>query len=293
MEIKDITGIIGSFLSAASILFAVYTYKRNEDRNSFARFRLAMVDYHHFVKKLDAQLSEPVFNEIAFSIAHELQETFTTDISVDDLIAALKDDENKANYARQAIHQGIRNAPAHEAIDQIIESLDRLPIEFSEQFPVVSGIISKLNFYANRSAIGILSPKVFNQILCNRDAVEKLLEPELRKAASIRMAYLEVGILLGAIPRALLEKSVQATVDDISALVQILVTTFSTLSDAELRVQSKRQKNLAAKLSSIDHKTAIEDAFEYFKLLQETFVDDWDHIVEAKTRLYENSTKKA
>jgi hypothetical protein len=174
----------------------------------------------------------------------------------------------------------------------MIDSLERTPVEFYEEFAVTSAIIVRLNFYLVRPARGLISPRVFHGYLCDNDMIDGGLAKELRKQTSTHLAYREIGLMLSTLPREILHGDVQKSIDDTRLLVDILVNRFLRYSDAELSAQSRRQRALASRLSSVSEKVPIDEAYEYFKLIQSEFSDVWDNIVEAKTRIYEHTRVK-
>lgn len=292
MEIKDFAVIIGSFSSAASVLWAIRTFKLNNDKMAFAKFRLNLVDLRHLVKKLDKQLDADTFAEVALGIAEEIRQIFTDDITVEELISSLKDVDQK-NYVRQAIYQGITNAPSHKVTEDIIEQLDRITTEFAEQFPIVAAIVRQLNFYGKRAAKGTSSPKTFRLFLNDDEKIDRVFAPELRKQSNARLAYREIAVLIADISGRMLDGDEQGNINDVSDLMEIIINTFSVLSDPQLKKQSVLQKELYKRaITKIDNKTSIEDAYEYLDLINPVFTRaEWNKIVEAKTRIFERERK--
>ena len=105
------------------------------------------------------------------------------------------------------------------------------------------------------------------------------------------MREVAVGMLSAC--QSILTKTGQDVFDEAEKLVIRIVETYAKLSDSELRRESKHQKRQIKQIVSIDEKTDAEDAFEYLKLMKHLFTDqEWDEIVETKTRLYEKAHVK-
>jgi hypothetical protein len=80
----------------------------------------------------------------------------------------------------------------------------------------------------------------------------------------------------------------QQVFDEAETLLNMVIERFSLMTDAELRKQGNQQRRQLGAIQSVNEPTDIEDAFEYFKLMQDQFTSDQrTAFVESKTRLYE------
>src|SRR2546425_6340637 len=102
MTVADLAGLLASLFTGMSVLVALVVYRRSEDRATFSRFRLSLVDLRQAVHRLDMLLSEPFFAEISDNIARELTRLLPSTCTPDELVTYMADKQNH-DYIAQAI----------------------------------------------------------------------------------------------------------------------------------------------------------------------------------------------
>lgn len=292
MSIGDVATIIGSLFTGLSVIFALITYRRNEEKNAFKRFRLSFIDARHAIRQLDRFLSEPLFTEIGTNISLELRGLFPEHFTKEEFISYLSDTNNH-DYIAQVIYLGRQKSSTIAQTRDLIAQLEKMPFEYKEQLPLVSALFTRLFVYVAQTVDGVISPKIYNTMLGTSDVVKEAVVPNLEDAKDENSIIRKVALILAVASKTLLEGQGQKVLNETSTLIEMVVNKFSSMSDAELNKQSAVQRSQVSVISSIDKQTAIEDAFEYFKLMKPLFSStEWDTIVESKTRVYQEAHAK-
>ena len=292
MTATDIATILGSLFTGASVIVALLVYQRTEDKAAFSRIRLSLIDLQHTVQRLDRLLSEPYFVEVGMNIANEITKLLPAEFGKDDLVAYISDDRNH-NYVAQAIHLGRLRSTSIGQVQEAVDALARYTYEFREQLPLVAAVLRSLLSYIIQSAQQTVSPSLFNKILGNPQLFNEMIAPELSKVDDQITLVQELSNMISLTSDYIMQSRNQGVFDQSERLLITLIGKFAGMSDAELRAQSKGQRQQTGQIAKVDMKTAVEDAFEYFKLMRPLYSDsEWDFIVEAKTRLYQQAHEK-
>ncbi len=289
MDFVDYMRIFGSLLTALSVSFGIYVYRRNEDRHMFASFRDSLGDLRNHVSSLDYLLSESEFSVLGTNVTNRLRALKPPKWSRDEFIKYLVDKNNHSQVAA-AIHQGRLDSPSIEPSRQLLAKIRTAPFRYKEQLPVVGLILGKLLFYIERVAATALSPQLLNSGIGNPKAIKEALVPELEKYEEEEQIFAEIAVFIGSFPAAAMQMDSmgQKLFDESERLIKILADAFSRKSDAELRKSGKQQRKSHSELRKISNEYAIDDAFAYFKAIRSEFTDDeWNRIVESKTRILE------
>jgi hypothetical protein len=294
MSLEDYLKIASSLFTAASVLFAIYVYRRKEDQRAFAALRESITQLRINITRLDDLLSESHFTVLGGNIANRLWSLKPQAWSREQFYDYLTAKENHDQIAN-AILQGRLESDCITRAKELLLSVLLAPYSYKEQLPVLTMLLTKLLFYIKRVYSSALDPETFDRILGDPDAIREGLLPELKKYDTDEHALAELGVFVSACPSAVMkiDRMGQRLFDQSETLVAILTETLARKSDAELRRSKRKQKRLAAQLTTIRSEHAIEDAFEYFRAIRRDFSEeDWNRIVEAKTIVLELMKKK-
>lgn len=294
MELSDYLKVMSSLLTACSILFAIYVFKRNEDRRTFAIFRDSLGNLRRNVNKIDNLMSSPEFSITASNIIHEIRKLKPESYSKKDFLNYLEDKANHDHIAH-AIYIGRNNSKAIKDGQDTLSEITISPYLYKEKLPITSMVLGKLIFYISRVASTVTSPKLFNLGIGNPESIQKHLIPAIEKYENFEHIFAEMSVFTAAFPMTAMQmdQNGQELFDEAEKLIIILSDTFAQMTDAQLRESSKAQKNNYNKAKAINNKHAIEDCFDYLKLLKRHFSgDDWDLIVESKTKILKLVEKK-
>lgn len=277
---------VSAIFAAGSVLLAIYTYSRSQERELLSKFRLTLLELQQSVTFLDNLLSEPYFAEIAHKIADRVAQLVPENASAAELTIFLKEPSHH-DYIAQSIHLGRLDSQLVRASDEHIRILQRLPFQFRSQFPITFLILRSLLTYVVKVARAGQSPKIFDSTIGNSKAITQILAEALDKCPSLRIARVEMENFIAAGPTIFL-KSQQRVFDQAENLMGIVAETFAAMTDSQLRKQHSQQTRLEPRARAIDLPTSAEDAFAYLELIRSTFsTETWDRIVETKTRLIE------
>ena len=290
MTIDSIALLVGAVFTGMSVLVAVVSYRRAEDRRAFSQFRLSLVELRQAIRELDGLLAEPFFNQVGLAIAAELRQLFDARPLKGEIRAYILD-ESHHPYIAQAIHAGLQQSPILARCSTIIDVIDRIPYQYQEQLPLVSLVLRRLSVYINQTAHGLLAPRLFNEIIGTPENFERLAAERFdTDKVSDAEAFREIGLMLEATQENLLRIQGQQVYDATESLIEDVVRIFSRMTDSELRKQSKVQRSQRSELEAVDHAYAIEDAFEYLKRARLLFDETaWDRIVENKTIIIQSA----
>ncbi|MXY55949.1 MAG: histidine phosphatase family protein [Gammaproteobacteria bacterium] len=276
---------LGSLFTGVSVLVAIWIYRRTEDQRTFAAFRLSLVDLRHAVHELDNLLAEPLFNEVSLNISREIRQLFASTPAKSELNEYICDSIHH-DFIAQAIHAGLQQSSALRRCEELIAVIECQPSKYREQLPIVASVLSSLNQYIVRIARTVSSPRLFNEVIGDPDQFKELATSTRFYADSVSdfEAFRHIALIMGGVPSALMSDHGQKVFDAIESLVQMVADRFATMSDQELRTESRQQQRKLKKLGAIDEPTAIEDALKQFRLIRHVFASaQWDRIVSMTT----------
>ena len=97
-------------------------------------------------------------------------------------------------------------------------------------------------------------------------------------------AFRHIALILGGAPSSLMSEHGQKIFDATETLIQMVADRFATMSDQELRTESRRQQRMLKRLGELNESTAIGYAVQQFHLIRHVFASDqWDQIVSRTT----------
>jgi len=275
--------VLGSLFTAASVLFAIIAYQRQQDRLLFSSLRTSLVDIEASVNELDLLLNESRLVEVGDRIAGEIRDMVGHNADKSVVINFLEDEKNH-NYIATAIHMGINRSKTVDAIDGIAGRLKRLPYLNLGQIPILREIVSGCVFYVTMTAEGAVSPRVFDQILGKAELRKKHVIPAIEAISSPALIFQEISVLVSAASGSALKSQGQAVLDDIRQMMAILTRRITELRDSDLR--ALRNRLSGAVIRDPKDTTAIEDVFTPVDRIRHLFEDtEWDSLVESKARI--------
>jgi hypothetical protein len=276
---------VSTLAAAASVVFAIYSYRRQRDKEAFSGFRLTLLELRDLVAKTDAHLSSAYFAELGHKIARRIASLLPDNVTKDQLIQYLSD-KSKHDFVAQAIYLGRHDSSTIDRLNDFAQQLNRLPYRYREQFPIVFELTRRLLFYVRAIARKVAAPKLLDMAIGNPDTVTGAIEEKaLFDCESVQDCLVDLENYMSAAPSTIIQLQ-QPVFDDAEKLLCILIDKFSNMTDESLRLQSKAQRQMLDDIARIDEPTSIETAFALFNMIRALFSHaEWDSIVEAKTRL--------
>ena len=277
--------LMTSLFTGLSVLVAVWVYRRTEDQRTFAAFRLSLVDLRQNIRELDSLLAEPLFVEIGLAISEDLRQLFPTTPSKDEIKQYVTDKQHH-DFISTAIHTGRRQSSTLRRCEKLVTEIERNPFIYREQLPVVSHALSKLITYISRTALGVSSARIFNEIIGNPERFSELTKAQFDtdKVSDVE-AFRYIGLMLGMVPVGVMRATGQKLFDATEQLMVVIIESYTGMADKELRKHGRRQRRMLKKVEEIREDTPVKYAFEYLKLIRGVFAQNhrWDEIVATVT----------
>lgn len=292
IEASSVIEAIGSFATAGTLVFAVIVYKRGEEKEAFVNIRASLSRLNIDVFKLQQTLSEAQFSKISESIVRRLWE-WKGKTSAKVFFERLQNKEYHDHIA-QVIHVGRLESGLPDKVEDLVSCIRQVPSQYNESLPVISIALDKFVFYVTHTAMGSISPRMFDHILGNQETVRKNVIPNLkRRSEADELVFTEMVLLVGAGPTVWMESHGlgQKVFEDSAKCIRIITDTFSGLSDAELKKAGEEQREIlkSNKIGVCEH--AAEEALNYLNLISGNFEkDDFQEIVMACARIIKEMT---
>ncbi|HBC3478279.1 TPA: hypothetical protein KDY95_003418 [Vibrio cholerae] len=286
MDIVELAQVAGSIFTGASVLFAMFVYRRNSDKEMFKEFRLSMIDFKHNIQEIDRLLAEPLFSEVSSNIALELEKILPDNCTKEQFVEFMTNEENH-DFIGQAIHIGRIKSNKVERINELLSLVEKTPYSYAEILPATSKSITGIVKYIDQVTRQLLSPRLFDAAIGTPESFNKYVVSDLENIDSLKLALcVTSGTMIAACSSVLMGQG-QRVFDEAENLLNAIISEHVELSDKLLRVQSRSQKKHHSSVLQIDEETNIEDAFKALKYVKDMFSDDkWEKIVESKTTLY-------
>jgi hypothetical protein len=286
MDLISASSVIGSLATAASVLVAVYAYRRSEDKATFSRFRTSLVDLRNDIRQLDNLLSEASFSEIGTCISEEIRRILPQNPSLETVANFLADTANH-NYIVTATHLGLHKAGVIRESEELLTKLNRFAVEHREQMPLIASVLDDCIYYIRQSTRAVMAPGVVSVVLKPEKAAERLV-PRLRKLKQPELMWPEIAEAVSAVSTAMLEHAGQKVFNESEGITRIIVDTVSSMSDQQLRRLRIKHQLLMRRRKREPDKKPIERVVSTLNLARDLFTDDeWDSIVERKTKIME------
>ncbi len=283
-----IVEILGAIATTGSVIWAIFVYKKNEERRLFAKTRENLSKLKYIVKDIDGHLSQPYFMYISSNIIDELRKLKPKDWSLEQFSDFLIDEKNHDLIAK-AVHIGRLNCAFVEKFETQLGSMDQSILSLKQQLPVLFYSIKKLSYYIEYPAQYTMAPKSFDSTLGSADSMKKIID-DIKKHKIEEHYFTALANYCAFYPQFLMQQNVlgQKTFDRAERILLIIISNYSKMTDQDLRRSSRKQHAQQSKLISIDFEHAAEDAVEGLKIIREDFdTNDWDNIVDAKGKIVE------
>ncbi len=295
VDILDLAEILSTVFAGASVLVAIFLYRKNSEREYFSNIRRSLVRYRCLIDEANESFDEIGLVEVSASISDKLRLICPSEYTTSQ-IQEFFYDEGNTDFIRQAIYLGLGESKTIKRAKQITTELGQLNSEFIEPFPISKVTLGILSSYysaiVNTVSSGDLIDSIFEAVRDGKEehepqSEENLLHPDLVfRQMAIYITILHVDFLNNHGDR-MLEQ-----VDEIS---EIITHYYESKSDSELRKISKQEKkefpvydNAANSIS--DGEKVL---FEYLKFYKPDLDSEiWDNLVEAKA-LLESATSEA
>lgn len=292
MEI--IVQIIGAIATAGSVFFAIFVFKRSEERRLFSKTRECLSQLKSTIEEVYSHLDQPNFSFISDLIVNELNELKPENWTLDEFTAFLVD-EKSHDLIAQKVHVGRLKCPFIKTVERQLREIEQSVVLLKEKLPIISETIDKLSFYIESPANNSLAPKTFDLALGKPESINRMLIPNLSGLQHESHYFTEIKNYCAAFPQMVMEQDRlgQKTFVLSERIIQILIKTYSLMTDAQLRAASLKQKSLESKTRSIKNEHAAEDAISFLKLLKSDFSEnDWDTIIESKGNIVQLMNSK-
>lgn len=288
MSLVDLSKILSAIFAGASVLFAVYVFRRNNEREYFSSKREALVQYRLLVEESSELFDEIGLVEIGHSVAAQLRAICPAELNAKEVQDFFYDEEN-TNFIRQAIFLGLGESKTlQKAKDTAIE-ISQLAGKFGEPFPVLRVCLGVMSAYnnaiVNTVSSGHLINEIFEEVRKNRQPEEVHSEEELFHPDLI---FRQMAVYVTLFHDDFINNYALEMLGNISSITEILTKEYESKSDRGLRKRSKLEKSniepLMEKGRGVrDSKNALFEYLKFYKALIPH--EEWDRVVEAKTLL--------
>jgi len=145
--VSDIGALFGLLVTAASVLFAIFVYRRERDKEAFSKFRLSLVDLRSGLVRLIELLSEGSLSEIGVRISGEIRRILPDNATKNDLVSLLND-KTRHDFIVTAIYLALQNSQALSEIREEARELKRIPFEHESHLPLIATILDLSLFHS-------------------------------------------------------------------------------------------------------------------------------------------------
>lgn len=284
MDILDIAKIASAIFAGVSVLFAIYTYRITSDRELYKKFRLSLFDIKNNIIELNDLLSNKGLIDFGSCISTELRELLPKSATKQEIIDYLKDPKHE-DYINQAIHLGIQRSDIEVRSSKIITELRKVPVEYGEQFPILSKAFFYLIAFITTSHEAATSPDTLISSVFNSETLGEHLDEELDDISCTITLFRELAVWATTVADQMSDEVFGGVFESSQLIVNELVDSYAALSDRELRKFSSEQSKLKSAIEESDS-DITEDMFNLLKLLKKHLgAESWDSIVSAKTKI--------
>ena len=292
-----LTQALGALSTAASVLFAIYTYRKAQNNVALLEVKKCVWKIPTICNDINLLLSEPFFAELGNSISDELKKLLEDGQSLEEYSQFLLNDEKSHNYKAQAIYSGLKRCGEVAQIKELIRSVQDAKRTVTLHFPGIGAAIGKLFFYIDRAANRTISSKVFNRSLSVdlEDGVEntsfKQAVANAAATGSAELYFKELAVYITSVAKASLKQNAlgQRTIDLSLKMLSLSCNVLGGLELSQLNRISRRDARLAKKVDGKREKHAVEDAMAIFKKYKKYYKElAWEKMIECKGRIIEN-----
>lgn len=283
---ETLLSIVGSFLTAFSVLFAVYVYVRKRDSDTFAALRTSLVEMRMAGDLYKQAMAEAAFSEIGISISNQLRAVYPSGCTREDVIGLLTQPEMR-NFTVTAIHLGLQESKSRKEARERSEKLIAIPKRYESTMPLISEVLGHCIIYVTQTLELIASNQFYventvERMGSDKDFSESMVN-DLEKIENMDLLFRYLAELF-------FEISSAARTDAyiIASAATVIIDTFTMnvlkRSDAQLRrLRRRNQKIYRTSPVPVDTETSIDRAFFYLEEIKSEFSNhEWDIMLESK-----------
>lgn len=281
---ETIINVITAFATACSVIWAIFTYKRSEERRLFAKTRENLSKLKYLVREVDNHLTQGNFSIIANNIVEELKKLKPKEWSLTEFTNFMLDEKNH-DLIVESVLVGRLNSTFLITLQKQLQEIDQAIALLREQLPVISAAIYRINFYIESPARASLSTRMFELALGKPDVMRENLVPNIGVYQIESHYFQEIQNYCSSFPNVYMKEG-QKKINLASSVLTTIFLTYGTMSDKQLRKSSRKQKSSFSKIENISNEHAIEDGMEYLKIMKSDFTSSgWDLITENKGKI--------
>lgn len=292
-----ITQALGALGTIASVLFAIYNYRKSQNDASLLEVKKCLWRIPSICEEIDNLLSERVFSALGDSIASEFKQLYEKNQSLKDYSNFLIEDDRSHNYKAQAIYSGLKHCDEVAKINELIKEVEEVERTITLHFPCIGVALRKLFFYIKMAARRTMSPKLFSDCVSNGVENEIFMRAifEAEKTNSSKLYFKEFSEYFSEISENSLRQNAhgQRTIDLSINMISLTCNVFGGMELGRLNRIRHADIRLAKKLkeySEANSKThAVEDAMTILKAYKKYYKEiSWEEMIECKARTIEN-----
>ncbi len=288
MDILDLAKILSAVFAGASVLVAIFLYRKNSEREYFLNIRRSLVRYRCLIDEANESFDEIGLVEVGTSISDKLRLICPSEYTTNQIQEFFYDEEN-ADFVRQAIYLGLGESKTIKRAKQITTELGQLNSEFIEPFPISKVTLGILSAYysaiVNTVSSGELIDGIFEAVRVGKEehepqAEEDLLHPDL--------VFRQMAIYITLLHVDFLNKYGDRMLEQVDEISGVVTHCYESKSDRSLRNISKLEKKKLSEYAEAANSISEGEKvlFEYLRFYKsELDSEAWDDLVEAKTLL--------
>jgi hypothetical protein len=202
----------------------------------------------------------------------------------DKLLPFLYDEENE-NLLRQAIYLGLGLSKTIAHSNEILKEIQKIPTAHREAFPITHNTLSILNAFLKSLANTVGSGEMITELFSNaREQYKENPEIEVAESDDVDLTIRDIGVHITILHPDTVEDLAESIFQHAEKISGIIVHTYESKSDKELRAISKRENKLLDqfrfKSKNIESYKSLFEYLKFYKLYVSS--DDWDVLVECK-----------
>ncbi len=288
MTVIELSKILSTVFAAGSILFAIYVYRRNNERQYFSGLRKSLGRYRQLVDETSEIFDEIGLVEVGDSVASHLRQVCPANYSANEIQEFFYTEEN-SDFIRQGIYLGLGASTTLQHARRLSLELTHTAGEFSEPFPVFRVCLGIMSAYASAIVNTVSSGGLIDGIFAAIREREEVFEPQSETdLLHPDLIFRQMAIYVTVLHTDFVNNHATAMLDQIDVIAGEITSHYESLSDRQLRKLSRQEKKKIA--HHLERGNAVTDSekalFEYLKFYKSVLPhEDWDKIVESKTLL--------
>jgi hypothetical protein len=276
---------LSPLLTAASILFAVYTYRRASLIDRLRQLRTYLGEVPRKLIALDGLMSERGFNQVGVRIADQVLRIVGKDATVEEISGFLRDEHNR-DYFIQAMHEGFYSSgPVHD-LEDLVTDIDAVDLRMRSLLPSCSYFLKSALFLIRRTVENCYSPGQIARLYDETKFRDNLAD-EVGKAKTVGLAYAELANYISAVPGVYVQHAGQKVVNHSKSIADIIINHIISLTDEDFAKFSAADRKLPLDKKKIEEEeSALKDLAYLSDLTRPLFSQsEYDRILTDLTRL--------